>query len=267
MWNAVKAGLMDVEFDFSRCRFLRPNAVAFLGGLIRWIQYHQKDVTLRPNTLRPEIRRNLERNHFLTIFNQQSYPWMCNAIPYCESKKQDIGTWINYVRRQWLRDEWIKGNSRLQQYILQQVSEIYLNAFYHSRTPIGLFTCGQYFPNRRELQFAMVDFGHGIPHNVRDYMDDPDLSACEALQWALKHGTSTRLGVPGGIGLYSLKTFVQTNRAKLMVLSDGGCAIVGDCEEMYQDCLPRFSGTVVSITLQCDSSLYLVNSNPVLRVS
>ncbi len=35
IWAQVNDYFEDVLFDFADCRFLRPNAVAFLGGLAR----------------------------------------------------------------------------------------------------------------------------------------------------------------------------------------------------------------------------------------
>jgi len=38
LWSEVDDDCLDVTFDFSYCRFLRQNAVAFLGGLARLIE-------------------------------------------------------------------------------------------------------------------------------------------------------------------------------------------------------------------------------------
>ena len=38
IWNRVNGYFEDVRFDFSPCDFLRPNAIAFLGGLARLIE-------------------------------------------------------------------------------------------------------------------------------------------------------------------------------------------------------------------------------------
>ena len=35
LWSQVNDDSLEVEFNFTRCRFLQQNAVAFLGGLSR----------------------------------------------------------------------------------------------------------------------------------------------------------------------------------------------------------------------------------------
>ena len=43
IWNDVNDYFEDIRFDFSRCGFLRPNAVAFLGGLARLVESRMGD--------------------------------------------------------------------------------------------------------------------------------------------------------------------------------------------------------------------------------
>jgi hypothetical protein len=44
MWQRLGGGGQQVEFDFTGCRFLRQNAVAFLGGLARLIEHRGGEV-------------------------------------------------------------------------------------------------------------------------------------------------------------------------------------------------------------------------------
>ena len=47
LWQKVNEECSEVIFDFSKCWFLRPNAVAFLGGLIRLIESRGRKVTFK----------------------------------------------------------------------------------------------------------------------------------------------------------------------------------------------------------------------------
>jgi len=38
IWFQTNGAYRNIHFDFSQCNFLRPNAVAFIGGLARQIQ-------------------------------------------------------------------------------------------------------------------------------------------------------------------------------------------------------------------------------------
>jgi hypothetical protein len=65
IWNEVNDYFEDIRFDFSRCDFLRPNAVAFLGGLARLIESRCGRVAFDWNSLRDERAMvNLRQNGF-----------------------------------------------------------------------------------------------------------------------------------------------------------------------------------------------------------
>jgi len=102
--------------------------------------------------------------------------------------------------------------------------EIYSNAFEHSSTDIGVFSCAQHYRSRNDLILSAVDFGRGIPENVRlflrrQHVDEESvskLSGAACLKWAFERGNSTCTeGIARGLGLDLLKEFVRVNRGKL----------------------------------------------------
>jgi len=255
----VNQDCSEVIIDFSKCRFLRPNAVAFLGGLIRLITSQGRKFTFREKTLHKNVKRNLQQNGFMFAFCQDITPWPGNSIPYREDLTQNDEL-VHYLAEQWLGRDWVKVSTDLQKLILARVLEIYANAFEHGRTDIGVFSCGQYYPNLKELKLTVVDFGVGIPQNVRDFTQNPSLSADKALQWAFQQGTTTRgKQVAGGIGLDYLKQFVRRNQGKLQVLSHNGCATIDEKQEIYENRQTFFQGTLVNITLLCDELYYALD--------
>ncbi len=257
LWQKVNEECSEVIFDFSKCWFLRPNAVAFLGGLIRLIESRGRKVTFKKHTLHQKVKRNLQQNGFMYAFCQDMTPWQGNSIPYREDPKQNKDELVQYLAEQWLGRGWVHVSQNLQKLIVATVLEIYANAFEHGRTDIGVFSCGQHYPDLKELKLTVVDFGVGIPQNVRDFQKNPNLPADQALQWAFQKGTTTRGGrVTGGIGLDYLKQFVHINKGKLQILSHDGCATIDEKEEIYENRQSFFGGTLVNITLLCDESYY-----------
>jgi hypothetical protein len=55
----------------------------------------------------------------------------------------------------------------VQDAVLGNVWELYTNAFEHGKSPVGVLSCGQYYPKIRTVRLAIGDFGIGIPDNVR----------------------------------------------------------------------------------------------------
>jgi len=57
-----------IHFEFSRCDFLRPNAVVILGGLARMLLRQGRTVMFLGNTMRPNVLANLTQNGFATRY-------------------------------------------------------------------------------------------------------------------------------------------------------------------------------------------------------
>ena len=261
LWNQANDDFLDVAFDFSRCRFLRHNAVAFLGGLTRLIQSRYGTVIFNWNTLRSDIRSNLEQNGFISNFGHSGSPWAGNSIPYREDLTQDSTGVMDYLKTKWLARGWVHVSDLLRDAIVGRVWEIYANAFEHGRSPTGIFSCGQRYPDLHELKLTVVDFGVGIPSNVRYFFkDDPrfqSLNAASCLKWAFQRGTTTKPnGTSRGMGLDLLKDFVQVNKGRLEIFSHDGYAIINSEREQFVNRTTFFEGTLVNITFVCDESYY-----------
>jgi len=141
--------------------------------------------------------------------------------------------------------------------------EIYNNAFEHSGTQIGVFSCGQHYWRQNYLILSVADFGRGIPANVRTFLRHyaeeeivAKLTGASCLRWAFQAGNTTKVGEPGGSGLDLLKEFIRINQGKLEVYSNEGYAIIDKDGERYENRGISFEGTVVHITLRCDENLY-----------
>lgn len=272
LWlQAIKAE--EVRFEFGACRFLRQNAVAFLGGLIRLLQFYEVPVKIRTKTIDAQVRKNLAKNGFGTAMWGETIPWTDNAIPFREDLGCDERGFIEYLTTHWLGKGWVDVSPRLRDAIIERVAETYLNAFEHAASPIGVFSCGQYYPRMKQLRLSLVDFGVGIPSNVRLYRDtsdeNPDArSGADCLEWAFRRGTSTKAkaGRSRGLGLDLLRKFIQLNQGSLDIYSHDGHASVIDNGVSYATLPHFFEGTLVNICIQCDDHYYTLASENVSDV-
>ena len=270
MWREVDAAGdgAEVNFNFSRCWFLQPNAVVFLGGLARMIDHRGGRARFLVGTMIDRVRVNLMQNGFAHALGAETAPWQGNSIPYREYFTQDENGIAHDLRQNWLGRGWISISTALANEVVGQMWEIFANAFEHSDTPVGVYSCGQYFKNRRVLTLAVADFGVGIPSNVRFHLGRPDLSAADALRWAFQRGTSTstRTG-PRGVGLDLLKELVRTNNGAMLVYSHDGRASIDHRGETYENSQPFFEGTLVQIRLLCDEMHYMLSNEAAARNS
>jgi len=261
IWSQTNDYFEDVLFDLSRCKFLRPNAVAFLGGLARLIESRVGTVVFDWTTLRNDwVKNTLSQNGFAGSFGSFSSGWSGHSIPYREDRFRDANSIVDYLENYWLGRGWVHVSPRLRDAIIGHVWEIYNNAFEHSGSEIGVFSCGQHFYTQNELILSVVDFGQGIPAKVRTFLSsDPradQLTAAGCLRWAFQRGSTTKADEPGGLGLDLLKEFVRINQGKLEVYSNEGYAMINKDGEQYENTDISFEGTVVHITLRCDEKLY-----------
>jgi len=234
LWDQVQDDALDVTVDFTHCRFLRQNAVAFLGGLARLIENRSGRVIFNWDTLSDAIRTNLAQNGFLAAFGNSDGPWRGNSIPYREDLIQDPSRLMDYLKTKWLGRGWVHVSTRLRDVIVGRVWEIYANAFEHSESTIGVFSCGQHYPRWGELKLTIVDFGVGIPSNVRLYKGNLNIPAEKALEWAFRRGTTTKPnGMGRGLGLDILKQFVRLNKGRLEIFSHEAYGLIDEHQETY----------------------------------
>lgn len=254
--ESVNTDTDDIEFDFSYCDFLRQNAVAFLGGIARYIQKQDRGIRFRFDTMKEKIFTNLRQNGFTSYFSFDTGPWDGNSIPYIETSNDE--NILPYLEHNWLGKGWINVSDNLKNAIIGKVYEIFANAYEHSSSPVGVFSCGQRFRFLNELKLTVVDFGVGIHTNVKNYLGDPSLNIIRAIEWAFVDGHSTRetMMYKGGLGLGVLKDFIETNDGKLEIYTHNGYCIINKNGIQFEETTHFFSGTLVNITLKCNEVYY-----------
>lgn len=81
--------------------------------------------------------------------------------------------------------------------------------------------CGQYYPNKHELSFALGDNGISIPKSIVSSGKYTSISDADIINWATKKGTSTKKEAASGLGLYSVKNKL-TSSGGLTIISRYG---------------------------------------------
>ncbi len=252
----------EVRFDFSNCRFLRQNAVAFLGGLAHYIEHNAGTLTFAWETLRADVRQNLAQNGFMAAFGRPMRPWVGNSIPYRRDSVLDRDGVTEYLRDKWLGRGWIQVAPSLRDAIAGSVWEVYANAFEHGHSPIGVVSCGQRYPDLGRLKLTVIDFGVGIPYNVQRFKGNPRIAPERALEWAFQRGTSTAPG-SRGLGLALLQEFVEQNHGRLEIYSQHAYAVLTRESAQFLARSTNFGGTIVNISISCDESVYHPLTNEV----
>ncbi len=255
-----------VIYNFSKCRALYPNAIAFLYGLARYLQSTSKDVYVDTGSLKAKIRDMLTQNGFIQKIEGKDYTETDALIPLREYKIKESEPTIDYLKNRWLNKSWINLSDKVRNAITGNVWEVYENAFEHAGSVIGMFSCGQRIGDRVKL--AIIDFGSGIPHNVFSLLGSRSHTATagQALRWAFQPGNTTK-GGNRGMGLDLLKSFVKVNNGLLEVYSGGAHAIINTDREKYLCKRISFRGTLIYITFMCDDRYYCFASEEIPPVT
>ena len=261
---AAKTGeceFTDVAIDMARAGWFAADMCAPLGALLYRLQRRFNAVELV--NIRPDVETILSRNGFLSSYGRQKLPDQYGTtIPYQRFDTEDDRYFADYVENKFVRRGGMPHMSDgLLRKFRESVFEIFSNAVIHSRTTMGIFSCGQCFPNKQRISFSVADLGIGIRKNVKDSLG-LDLSAKDAIIWAMEGRNTTKRGpIPGGLGLKLLQEFIKLNGGGIQIVSDCGYWHLTKDQHETASFPHPFPGTVVTIEINtADTKSYRLTS-------
>ena len=214
--------LEKIEVDMSSATWFEADMCAALGAILYSLGQNLNTVEL--TNVAPKVWDILSRNGFLSHYGRAKIPdhWG-STISYQRFDDRDDHFFARYMENEFIhRSEMPEMSSGLLKKFRESIFEIFSNAVWHSRTQLGIFSCGQFFPKKGLLNFTVADLGVGMRQNIQDYVG-LDLAAEEAIVWATEENNTTRRGpVPGGLGLKLLREFIVLNSGCLQIVSDAG---------------------------------------------
>ena len=188
---------------------------------------------------------------FLSHFGRMRLPdYWGTTISYQRFDVKDDRYFSGYIESEFIqRSEMPEMTPGLLKEFRKSIFEIFSNAVWHSHTQLGIFSCGQLFPNKSQLNFTVADLGVGIRQNVIDHRR-LDLLPDEAIIWATEANNTTKRGsVPGGLGLKLLGEFIDLNGGCLQIVSDAGYWRRTNGRTSTARLNHPFPGTVVNIEI------------------
>lgn len=251
----------DVEVDMRQTHWFDADMCAVFGAILHSLRTRLNEISLIHIPQR--VERILSKNGFLSHYGREQIPdqWS-TTITYQRFDVEDDHYFAFYIEDELIhRSEMPQMSSGLLKKFRESIFEIFSNAVSHSRTKLGIFSCGQFFPNLDRLDFTVADLGVGIQRNVRDFRDQ-DLSPEEAIIWATEKRNSTRRGrLPGGMGLKILRDFIDLNGGYLQIVSDSGYWKRQNRKSVTASLDYSFPGTVVNLEINtADTDAYRLTS-------
>ncbi len=251
----------DVEIDMSATHWFDADMCAALGAILYLLGNNLNTINLL--NIRPGVERILSKNGFLSHYGRQqiSDSWG-TTISYQRFDVEDDRYFAGYIENEFInRSEMPEMTSGLLKKFRESIFEIFSNAVLHSRTKLGIFSCGQFFPTKHRLDFTVADLGVGMRQNIIDHTG-LELSSEKAIIWATNANNTTKQGnVPGGLGLKLLCEFIDLNGGRIQIVSDTGFWKREKGEIFTSTLNYPFPGTVVSVEINtADTQSYALAS-------
>jgi hypothetical protein len=252
--------LDTIRVDFSACAWFDANMSAPLG--VVFARAADDLNTLNPYGLRPGVETILAKNEFLTGFGFPKKPDIhATTIPYRRFSATDDRYFAAYLNQNLRGKDLPIMSEALDQSFKRSILEIFVNATMHAESALGIFSCGQYFPQQHRLDFCVADAGIGIRRKIYKELG-LKMNSDKAIEWALEEGNTTRKGnVPGGLGLKLICEFITMNHGRIQIVSDRGYWEFSPAGETLTRIDHAFPGTVINIEINtADTSSYLLRS-------
>ena len=242
-----------VLFDLSKCEFYHAIYISFLGTTLKVAENFGKKVTICTKR-GSKVEVYLKRSGLYSYVTHDPFDYTNeNTLPFCKISSENEEEVLSYIENI-IGHAPVKLTETAHELLFQNIYEVFSNASEHSEENLGVYAGGHWMPNSRELVFSIYDTGIGIPFLIKKMVAGVQSSE-EAVMWALQQGNSTKQledGVPRGIGLSKLLSFIQLNKGRLDIFSNDICYCI-DKGHQYCFSLPNpIMGTFIGITIVAD---------------
>ncbi len=241
--------LENMEIDMSGVEWFDADMCAIFGALLYRLGNSVNDVSL--TNIPGNVEKVLSKNGFLSHYGREKVPDRHKTtIAYKRFDVEDERYFSEYIKEEFInRSEVPEMSLGLLKKFHESIFEIFSNAVLHSRTELGIFSCGQFYPTRKSLDFTVADLGVGIRENIREH-EEINLSPEDAIDWATQSSNTTKRGnVPGGLGLKLLCEFIDLNGGRILIVSDAGYWERKDSQTEKTTLSCPFPGTAVSVEI------------------
>lgn len=254
--------LEDIEIDMRSTSWFDADMCAAFGAILYRLESNLNTVNLV--NICPSVEEILSKNRFLNHYSRigNTPDHWGTTIPYHRFNIGDGLYFLDYIVNEFSNQpELPKMSPGLFRKFCESIFEIFSNAAQHSDTELGVFSCGQFFPKRNELNFMVVDLGIGMREKVRRHLKS-DITPEGAIEWATQERNTTRHSdIPGGLGLTLLREFISLNGGRIQIISDTGYWYREDRRAVAKRLDNPFPGTAVSITINTsDTNSYRLSS-------
>ena len=227
-------------------KWFAANMSATLGAVLDLFG-NVNNISLQFDEANQKIKSILCKNNFLSYYGFDKYSDYHNTtIPYLKLKSDQTRSFKDYLIENLINRAELENVSKdLKRRITESILEVFSNAQIHSNSSF-IYACGQYFPQKKAIEFTIVDTGVGFKSKISDRFEN-NFTGSQAINWAVEDKRTSKSSMTGGLGLTVLKEFISSNRGKLQIVSDTGFYEFSMGKTTCKEFFSRFPGTIVNL--------------------
>ncbi|MBK9257354.1 MAG: ATP-binding protein [Saprospiraceae bacterium] len=242
------------EIHLNLFNFFAANMSAALGAVLDKFTSNLNRVYF--DNISSQIEAILLKNDFLTYYGKQrAIDHNKTTIKFQKLKPTDGKYFKNYVIEELIEGHMAdlpKMSQGVKEKMVEGIYEIFVNAQIHSKSDF-IYTCGQFYPIKNKIEFTIVDTGVGFKEIINKRFSS-NLSAVQAITWAVQDKKTTKVGVSGGIGLAVLREFIRLNKGKMQIISYDGFYQFDESDQVTRTFDGEFPGTIVNLQFNTDDN-------------
>ena len=208
-----------IFIDFYELSWFDANLSALLGAIIHKLNV-ENNLTFSTDLVFLESQFDvLFRNGFL---NQGAYldDDRKSTIAYKNFELDDKNGFVSYIQDDLMKHRGFPELSEeLYDIIIDSLIELFNNIQIHSKSTFDFFVCGQYYPRQNKLTFTILDLGVGFLPAINKKTNNVIQNNYDAILWSLERKNTTKIGCPGGKGLYDLHQYLLNSGGDMQIIT------------------------------------------------
>lgn len=162
----------------------------------------------------------LRNGVFIKVGDKKKDDFRESTVELKRFKKSHDKEFMSYISHDLFEHRGLRTiDDKYKEEIIDQMIEVFTNFEQHAKTDYPIYVCGQYYPRKKNLNFSMVDLGIGFLPTIKSYTKGSITNNLDAIRWAIERGNTTKIGEPGGSGLYNLQKYFREENGHVDIIS------------------------------------------------
>lgn len=245
---------LELEIDFQSVRFVSPLSLGIIAAFVEKLRLWH-DVTVECVNCH-EISDYVSRMNFFREVGVEYDEWFERRdsagrfIPITRITDENRAELPSRLSRI-MQDNWDGIDDTIIAVLDWSIAEIIDNVANHSMSNMDAFVVAQHFPNKRRLDFIVIDGGIGIPNRLTSREIYSHLSKVDALEMAVEKDVTVDPETNRGAGLYYTKRIIEENGGILRINSDEAELMINGGEKTVSFA-PEWQGTIVQLRISTE---------------